>query len=164
MLLTKKELLAKLMEAKGAKPITIVSKTTPKLLKKHRDSGEPCPYSNVSKVSRTNGMMNFDYEKAVNRQLVREGKEDNFEAVERKWGKHITRGIIEHKGKYYLQLKVQNAIESVYLQNDERVEIDKGYLPKQSTKQGVKKEVIVRDYSLDNISSIKIGGESYDIV
>lgn len=164
MLMTRKELLEKLMSVKGASPITIISKTEPKLLVKHRETKEPCPYKDVTKTSVTNGMMNFDYEAAVNRQRTREESEADFKAKERTWGTHVTRSIIEHKGKYYLQMKVQNAVEHKYICNGEEVSIDKGYLPAQSNRQGVKQEVIVRDYALDSVHQVKMGGQVINIV
>jgi hypothetical protein len=164
MFVTKSEMLDILINTKGAKPVTIMTKTEPKLLKKHRETGEPCPYTKVEKRARVNGMINFDYEKSVNRQLEREDKESNFESMERKWGKHVTRSVIEHKGNHYLQIKVEKVVDSLHTEDDKKVEIDAGYLPKKSSRQGTDKQVIVADYSLNNISSMKMGGIQYDIV
>jgi hypothetical protein len=81
---------------KGARPITIVATTTPKLNVKDKD-GKPMPPEyrsgagknavwHVRKRSVVNGFVQFDYENAVNRQREREGLEKDFAAVAPTWG------------------------------------------------------------------------------
>src|SRR5438874_1311947 len=103
--------IVRLLCKKGARPITLSIETPVKLLKKHRISGQACPFDGINKVSRINGIINFDYESSVNRQLGREGKIENFNA-QNNWFFHDIndpRPIVTNKSdntKKYLQIKL----------------------------------------------------------
>lgn len=73
-----------LFNARGAKPVTIVTRTEPALT-----GGKKCPLAGLVKVSTVNGMINFNYENAVNRQRSREGNDETFESASRKWGRRL---------------------------------------------------------------------------
>ncbi len=147
----------------GAKPITITTSTTPDLV-----GGKSCPLSGrVQKVSRVNGFINFNYEKAVNRQLTREEKEAEFEAHPRKWGSRV-KGFVVHESKgekkVYLEVKVEKSLDHEYYVDGQKVSDDvvTPYLrPKSESRQGTDKEVMVRDYRISNILRLCCGGQDY---
>jgi len=72
----------------GATFVTILAYTKPDFV-----GGQKCPVANVRKLAAVNGVINWSYEKSVNRQRLREGQPaDQDGAVEyfmpelRKWG------------------------------------------------------------------------------
>jgi hypothetical protein len=143
-----------LMKNKGATAVTLVTRTETTL---------PCVY----KVARVNGMIGFRYENSVNNQLDREGKEADFVAKPRKWGTHIEgTPLVEHKGNYYLELKVENSLdyryESIAGIELDKDEINKQLPPKKSyPNQGTDKAIILRDYKVENILSMTYRGHCY---
>ena len=187
--LTVKQLTDKLDAIRGAEFVTITARTEPKMVKKHRETGEPNPYIGTRKISKVNGMVNWCYGQSVNNQRIREGNSEHFFPEPRKWGQRRcidaegqpvydrTASVrlspfVDHKQAIYLELKVQNALEHRYEAPDGTVLTDEQvapYLPiKREGRQGVEREVILRDYTLDkdgmcNILSITMGGETYHI-
>ena len=187
--ITVKQLTEKLDATRGARFVTIVSRTEPAMVKKHRETGEPNPYYGATKISRVNGCINWCYENSVNNQRQREGNAEHFHPEARRWGQrrfYNAEGqpvydrtasvrlspFVDHKGWVYLELKVQNCIEHRYEATDGTVLTDEQvapYLPlKGESRQGVDKEVILRDYTMDkdgkcNIMSITMDGETYHV-
>jgi hypothetical protein len=126
------------------------------------------PYVGATKTVSLSGVLNFDYENSVNRQLEREGKEANFESQGRSWGQREG-NLIEHNGNYYLQIKVQGTSDSVFRYNG--VEIEKAVLEpflqessKPHTQEALEKEVVVRDVKLENVRAIRIAGEELLVI
>lgn len=160
--ITRVEFCELLMGLRGATPVTITSKTEVRVPKS-------CQYHGTTKISKVNGLANFHYEAAVNRQLTREDKSADFEAMPRQWGERLVRPdgtltpIVQHKGANYLELKVQNSLESKYVFNDKELDKDviTPFLPKSVSRQGTDKEVIVRDYKLESVLEATINGELY---
>ena len=153
-------LMAKLSEIHGATFATIIAETDAKLLK----TGNP--FGPVRKVSRVNVTLGVDYGAAVNRQLTREGEAADFVAKPRQWGERVPGTFfVQHKGKFYLEVKVEKSISHAYLDaagNELTDEQIRPFLPARSTgRQGVEKEILVRDYALDSIRSISFKGESF---
>jgi hypothetical protein len=173
--MTKQELAGFLVDRKGAEFATICTMTEPKCLKKNRNTGLPNEFGTVTKVSRINGIIGFRYEQSVNNQRDREGLEADFEASERRWGEHVLRSdggqsaLISHKGKMYLEMKVENTLETVYLDGNGVTRTHKelsGILPKRQTNSGrqeIEKPVILRDFALSSIREIRIGGETLKV-
>jgi len=144
---------------KGATFATIITETDARLKK----TGNP--FGPVRKISRVNVCLGFQYEAAVNRQRTREDSEADFEARPRQWGERISAMLIGHKGRTYLETKVQRALETSYIDATGK-ELSKEdvspFLPARSkSRQEVADEVIVRDYALDSIRSLAFGGETY---
>ena len=115
--ITKNQLVDRLMNLRGAKFTTIVAETDPRMLK----TGNP--FVGATKISRVNGVVNWIYQNSVNNQRVREnqpldqqGEIEHFSPEPRKWGqrlKHETGHVaplVEHKGKHYLELKVERSL------------------------------------------------------
>lgn len=150
---------------KGATAVTIVARTEPDM----RKTGNPY-IGQVFKVSRVNGMIGFRYENAVNNQLGREGEAKDFVAQPRKWGVHIDgTPLIEHKGNYYVEMKVEKSLDSRYedgagneLENDV-LDLVKQFIPVKNkpATQGTEKEVICRDYKVSTILSLTYRGTCY---
>ena len=158
----REELVEMIKEIKNATPITLILESDARLLKKDN------PYVGTRVVKKINGMINFDYQTSVNNQRVRENTSDDFKSFERKWGKHITRAIIEHKQNYYLQVKLEKTLDVKYYHNQVEISYDmiKDYFPKSSYKsrQGVVKEIKVRDIKFENIKQININKKQYQVI
>ena len=144
---------------KGATFATIVTNTVAHVK-------AACPFGrNVRKVSRVNVTLGFQYENAVNRQRTRKGETADFEAAPRQWGERIPGTfLVRHEsGKLYLETKVEKSLGCEYFAADgSRIDAAKiaPYLPsKGGNRQGVEKEVLVRDYALDSIRAISLKGE-----
>jgi len=159
---------------KACTAISIETETEPKLLKKGRDTGEPCPYEAIGKIGVMAGLIGVDYSKSVNNQLGREDKNLDFVPHERKWGELMeNRMLVRHTNKqgetnYYLQIFVKTADTPIYVWG--RTEVQKSeieeYLPKKSdpkTQDALDKKVVLRDINLNNIRMIRILGEEYII-
>ena len=164
------ELQSKLREVKGARAVSVVTVTVPAMNKKV--NGEINPYhGRVQKRTYRSVMIGFRYQNSVNNQLDREGKETDFVAKPRQWGVHVDgTPLIEHKGKFYLECKVERVIGNQYYVDGEMVEdsVVEPYITKRtpSARQaaaGVEKEVILIDVALENIETITMNGDAYTI-
>lgn len=156
-----------LSNMRGAKFTTIQTRTEPKLLAKHPITGETNPFrGNIMKISRVNGMIGWIYANSVNNQRTREDLTPDFEPLPRKWGRRIPGSpLVEHQGALYIELKVERSLGHHY-ETLEGQEVDAAtveqYLPKRSHgRQGIEKEVILRDYRLESIQSLKLNGTIY---
>lgn len=144
------ELLTLLRERKGAFPVTIHTRTRPKLLK-----GAP---RDVTKTSVVNGMANFVFQSSVRRHV-----DPDFQVSPRSWGKHDpeARCVIHHNGKLYMELKVERVSDTIYRDCIGRKispsRIAK-YLPSRPTKP-----VDIKAYGFDSIAKITFNGASYTL-
>ena len=173
-----------LHERKGAQPITIVTQTIPAMNKTgnpyyDKDKGT----FRVYKRSWVNGMIGWNYSNAVSNQRAREDHpEPAFEAQPRKWGERIAGSpLVKHKDSLYLELKVERSVETpLYYLDDELLDEDdneqgaknklivadiKSWIKvsTQAATQETEKEIILRDYKLSNIISIRCGGCDYRV-
>lgn len=142
----------------------------------------PNPYrGKVHKVAHVNGVINWRYANAVNNQRMREGQPtddegnvEHFEALPRKWGQRISRDdgtitpLVEHKGRHYLELKVERSLGHEYRDGEGNVYDDETINPwlrkrSKSARQMTDKEIILRDYALDSINEIRMDGEVYQV-
>lgn len=158
--LTATTLIELLGTVKGATFATLITETDARLKK----TGNP--FGDVRKVSRVNVTLGFQYENAVNRQRTREGTDADFEAAPRQWGERISPMLIGHKGKTYLETKVERSLGYTYLDatgKELTPEEIAPYLPAKSanSRQETEKEILVRDYALESIRSLSMGGEQY---
>ena len=158
--LTTATLVELLATVKGATFATMIVETDARLKK----TGNP--FGPVRKVSRVNVTLGFQYANAVNRQRTREGAEADFEAAPRQWGVKVTPMLVEHKGKTYLETKVERSLGYVFLDaNGRELSADQvaPFLPARSgsNRQETEKEILVRDYALESIRSLSMGGEQY---
>ena len=111
----------------------------------------------------------FEYERSVNRQRGREGTEQAFEAQARKWGQRIEgTPLVEHKGKLYVTGKVEHTASDVIYRDalghpldPEAIAPFKPASRSSAAHQGVDREVITRDWSLDSITRITLNHVTY---
>lgn len=164
---------------KGAQIVTISSQTIPTFV-----GGKSCPLNGrVTKVSKVNGMVNWNYTNSVNNQRMREespqdkdGNIQGFVAEQRKWGTRLhNKPYVIHskdgKGKVYLELKVERSLGHVYFLDGKELTEDEAKNQihphlrerKEGERQEVEKPVILRDYSLSNINQITLGGIIYNL-
>ncbi len=163
--MNKQEIIERLSSIKGAKMVTIVSQTEPPMRKTNN------PYAGkVVKVSHVNGVINWNYERSVNRQREREGSEPDFEALPRSWGDRImgtplVRHVKDGVEKRYLEMKVERVLTTTYIDYTTGEAIDpevlRPFLRENAgnIRQNLEKPVILRDYNIDNIAKIFMDGE-----
>lgn len=154
---------------RGAGFVTIQTQTAPALSKEGK-----AVLGQVTKTARVNGVINWQYAKSVNRQRKREGKTVYFEAHARKWGTrlkglpfvvHVTkprRKADKPEHRLYLEMKVEKSLGHEYSDasgNPLDAETVKPFLRNNGkSRQGVDKEIILRDYHVQNITGMKING------
>ncbi len=178
---TKDALIAEVSVNKGARPITLKTATEPDSMFNKRDN----PFWDKAKqewkclrIAVTNGMINFNYQNAVNRQRDRENLPTTFVAKARQWGVHIKgTPLVEHTNKEgefktYLEVKVEKTLSWKLIHKDTSNDFtaadlaiihgfDKPFSP---SRQGVQDEVILRDFDLDNIIGLTIDGKGFRFV
>lgn len=132
------------------------------------------PYKNALKRSDFIGNVGADYERSVNNQLMREGKEPEFIAEKRLWGERLDRFFVHHKGNFYLTVKVNRDADNKAEYIDETgnvipFEAVKPFIPVRApsntqAEHEIDKEVMPRDVRLDRIESIAIGGKLIKVI
>jgi hypothetical protein len=127
----------------------------------------------------TIGAFNNDIENIV------DYEHETFTSAGLKWGQYMTDEngnkspvCIEHTNKQgvynrYAQMAIMNTKKPVYrwkdskaiLTDDEKAEMQ-SFIPerKEGERQGLKKPYIIRAYTLSNIQSVRMGGQSFDLV
>ena len=140
--------------------VSFIATTVPRLL-----AGNP--WVNLVKTSTISAVLNYDYEKAVNRQRVREGKVPDFKSEPRKWGKHVGKSpIVEHKEAFYLNCKIEKAT-ATYLADGvevEGAEVDSWIGERHSGRQKVENTVYGRDFKIENVRRIRMKRVEYIII
>ncbi len=162
----------------SASKISMVTATIPSTMRKTGN-----PYANkdtvIHKVSKyTDALINFNYANSVNNQLVREGKEANFEAQEN-W---FTKKFDQYNGcvgvkvsgdtrQEYLIYKKENVKRIGFAINGveattEQSEVIKSFIPAKvmPKNQGTDKPVEPQTIKLENIKLIKVKGQYYEVV
>lgn len=155
---------------KGATPITISALVSARA----RKTGNP--YKDVLKLSKVNGMTGANYEASVNRQQMREGHAATFEVKARSWGERIgpalVKGTKEDPEKLFAVIQIQSSAEPIYFgqQSSGRLlHVAKSkiadFLPEHTRtgNQGTEKEIVYRNYALENIAALSIGGKKYRV-
>ena len=126
------------------------------------------PYPGLRKVTKVGGVLNFNYAAAVNRQREREGMVPDFIAEPRKWGQRVEgTPLVYHNGKHYVECKVERSEVIAYIMPDlspvDPEEVAKWLPDRHSGRQGTEKAVVLRDFSVENIRSMKMKGVEYII-
>ena len=164
--------------------VTIRTKTYPKMLKKSRVTGLPCPHQGVHRIATRNGILGCTYEGSVNRQRLRESQPLNndgellyFTPLEL-WngkGEHDTRYTVRHRdsGHRYIVFKpTQKRNGELVITQDEwrdeagtllnSADLEEWLpLPSTSRRQEVNRPVAWRTIELDNVLSITYAGDEY---
>ena len=151
------------------------SETHPKLNKKNRDTGELCPWTQITKRTSTNASLKCVYENNVNSKWVKDGIQEKgenlFEAKQMAWGQFVTvdgktsKIVIEHNGKYFVRCSFLNPLErpvSVYL-DEQGNEVAKDLLKPYLTPSKPSATVEVRSYGIDSFKEVKMQGITYII-
>jgi len=127
-------------------------------------------YGKVFKVAKLQGVLDGDYTKAVNRQRLREGKAADFVSQPRKWGQRVgDTCLIEHKGTYYLEVRVLRTLRSRLVDESGRFMAKSkvaAFLKAESgaPQQDLDKEIVIRTPKLENLRRIAIKGQRFEIV
>lgn len=155
---------------RGARPMSVTLRTIKSLTKAQRQLLE---VPELVKIASYSTILNFDYERSVNRQLEREGKESNFK-TRPMYYEHVStdpRPIVRHKedkSKIYLQLKLEKALKELYLSPKGSVidsnKVHEAIPAKSYPKQGLEKAVLTMTPSLDSIITIVCDNQEYEIV
>lgn len=162
--LSRTDLVDRLRTLRGATFATVTLRTEPDMVR----DGNPY-YRRTIKVSRRNVTLNYIYGNAVNRQRVREGSDPDFVPQPRRWGRRIEgTTLVEHRGEYYLEIKVERVLSYHYEVDGLPVENatiepflkDKG----EGDRQELIKPVIHRDPKIANVAEITIGKSHYVVV
>ena len=156
---------------KGHQFVGVVMTTAVKMNK----TGNPY-YGRLTKRVKASMSFNYNYEKAVNNRLEREGKEPNFDGGKLPWGTwSVYNKFISHKGELYVRLyeiptnvpQVVYLLDGVEVSEVEMAQI-RPYLPtrKASAKQedaGLveEKQVMPKAVNVANIDSLSICGVIY---
>ena len=174
--ITHKELAQKLYDLVGATFATVSVEATAKLLVKDRETKEANPFGVVTKRSTFFAIIGGGYGNAVNNQLEREDQEADFEPVQHLYADTVGKScIMQHRknGTLYVALQRRDAkhTNASEFYDANGVQIDTAtlanYLPlpkEGSSRQGTDKAVQWLTPSLNNVVSIKMGGEEYKVV
>lgn len=137
-----------------------------------RKTGNPYAGTTV-KISRVSGCINWRYESAVRRQQARENRPADFQSQPRKWGNRIDGcPLVCHVRPdvgvtLYLEVKVEQVTAGYFSTNTgQRIDdaLLRPFFPKKSaSRQGVDREVQLRDYRLDHIAELRIAGEDWHV-
>ena len=122
--MTKSQFVEYLANLKGCQFVNVIALTDAEMNKRNN-----VYYGRVKKFTITPMQINFDYEKAVNNRLKKEGKEPNFSAEGRKWGQwlHFNK-VATHNGEYYLRCYcVKNSRPRTYYLLDGRIATDEEF-------------------------------------
>lgn len=174
---TAAELAAVLYGISGATAVTILARTQPTLV-----GGKSCPLKGLTKLATVNGIINFSYERSVNRQRQRVGNTEYFKASPRSWGTRLfckaTRRKIPLVAKnvpspqitlrdleklpadeLYLDFMVQRSITKQYELHGEVIpeELVTPHLRPVTNRH----KVNLKDYRLDHLLEVVMGGNVY---
>lgn len=164
-ILTQKQLETRLFGIQDTQFVGLTTLTVPDMRKR----GNPF-HDSVLKISTVNGVINSKYTRVVNRQRVRESKAANFRALERQWGTRIkSTPLVSHctaDGTTLLYLEVKLERRSWEFVDSETGAIipEENLQPfltprRKSARQDLNREVVLRDYRLDHIAIVRIGGD-----
>jgi hypothetical protein len=138
--------------------LTLTIQTEPKL----RSPKSNPLFGKIKKIQSINGAVGYDYSAVVGRQLVKEGKPPDFQAVIRKGMRHIGGAILENdKGESYVFLRPLSYSDAIYYVDGKQTDIEgiKSFLyfpPNSgSGRQGTDKAIPYINVKLSNILYVK---------
>jgi len=163
---TPQELAERVAQVKASTIVGVTTLTSVKMLKKHRDTKEPCPYGEITKRTVMNVMFGTDYAKGVDNRRVKEGKAADFVVAPHQWADHVDGkpAIVVNKAgdQSYANCRVLGVQSVEYLQDGVVVDKDDldlaGYGPKKSkegARQNVEDAVIWRTVKLAPLCSFE---------
>lgn len=136
------------------------------------------PYGTIFKWIRGVGFVGVDYERAVNREAIRQGETPEFGTESLPWGEWLLPNkVITHNGNLYLRTQTtpnqrrKQPAKVLRYENDNGFVLSKDEIkqflpaPRESNKQqeetGIDSTVWVRTYKFDSIYKIRIAGKTY---
>lgn len=160
-----------LRNVRRATAVSLVARTQPVM----RVRGNPYR-DNLVKIARVNGLIGIDYRSCIDRQRQREATEAGTEPETYTTGHLHVRSRIEgtvlfgYRDKVVLPVKVERVIETQYrtIDTDELVPVElvTPWLKKRqpgSKRQGVNRQVVLRDYPLTSIIELRIFGDVFRV-
>lgn len=130
-------------------------------------------FGRVKKLSNCNYLIGNDYEKRVKNNEKKEGLEGDFVAEEMKGKRHISKCVcIDTKTEqtHYLMVErfdeIKPTVSYICEGNPIEKQLFEGYMTKvyESQKQEQEKKVMVITPKIDNIKTISINKEQYEII
>lgn len=155
------ELASILFNINSPTPAKIFAETIPSMSPKNN------PYfKNTVKLSEKMVKIAFNYTEDVNIQRAAEGKDFDFIANSRKWGKKIgNTPIVVHNGVMYMETCLLKNLKTCYFYNGKKINensLIKFFPPKRhNTNQKLKNQIIINDFKLTSIKQIQIGNINY---
>lgn len=149
-------------EFRGFGTLTTMREVKPSEIKGGKGSGYA---GRIQKFSRFQVVLNPTYTNAVNNQRGRETEVgeymEEFKPEPRRWGKRLEgTSLVENKGKFYLEVQVLRSFETQWFLDGQPVQSEdvKPLLHQrkgESKKQQTEKAVILRDYGVNTIRTLK---------
>ena len=153
----------------GSSFIGLDTETVPKLLggKKNPMIGRVKKHIKGSNVQVFQNKLVNGYEAIVKRRLEQEGKAaSDFQLGSRPWGVRLEGlPIVEHKGKFYLEVIFLSSGEVRYTIDGADIHKD-GIIGLPDEKEegeqgGLSNKVVIRTFAFDSIKALRYGGEEY---
>lgn len=172
--INRNQLINGLLKIKGAKPITMICETVPRM----RKTNNPF-FGRIIKRAEINGMVNFHYDKGVLRRLKKEGKDSSDFCRGTSWHEPVMidgklTPLCKHKSKddKYIRFMLRNGIESTYcwtdsgdmLTDDEAEQVETFIQSSNSyDNQGLDEPLIFLTYGIESVKVIRIDKQTYTI-
>lgn len=148
-----------LNNTKGCTFMNVMSLTEPSMNKRNNPF-----YGRVKKFTSVQMQFNYDYERAVNNRLVKQGLEPTFSGEKLPWGKwvkdeargiNMTNKVIEHNGELYMRAYcVRNAKPHTFylidghLATSEEIEMLKMFLKEKEESQKQSESGLIEEYQV----------------
>jgi len=157
--ISRQQLAERLGEISGVTHITISATTRPRLV-----GGKKCPLHGVEKHVRINGPIGTRFQSDVERRQAKEGLEIGYSPGETY--ADYEGGLVTHKGKHYLRLRIDNILDESYTFDGNEVskeEVDQFTRKDRENRQEVDDPAVMRRFNLDNITAITMQGQSFTL-
>ena len=179
---TQEQLIDVMVSINHAMPVGIVTRTVPDMRKTGNEY-----FDRIVKITEANVFANCDWEKTVNNELAREGKERDFTAGER--AVDMDRRIVNGKRTSVLDKVLKSGVHRSYFEVhfyghlkcdvrfllDGRTEIDKSMFAQfirepnmnaEAARQGVDpgRARIIRSYMVQSIIELRVFGNDYVVI
>lgn len=167
--ITREELVKMLMDWNfGAQPASVQSVTEPKINKLGKTI-----YGTITKIGAVNCILGFNYENAVKRQLVREGKNPELFVAKPIWngkGHRLNSRLVQHvgTGELYLSYKFERSLKAFHFDSVlnfiPKSVLSQYFYASSNRSQGTEKSIEIRMMKLANIRKIKFRKTTYEII
>ena len=162
--LTLPQFVRRLNGIEGSQPVGMITLTIPDMKKRSNPF-----FGRVIKISHITAFINCRYSRSVNLQRIREAQSADFRARERAWGSKIEkRPLVEHDDQYYFEVKLQARKSQLRLIETGEVIPPEAIKPfispvKKNRRQRLNREVILRDFRIDHVAELRIGGQVWRV-